>query len=257
MSPDRPNIELPGIECNLATEYTLGHSWMRDIKGLHPVFQQTSQSLRNLFTNGKEWSLETFGISLSPSIHEDAGLVFVFYSSARERNHYTKKDLVLNLDDILQPRVLSLRKSFTKNLRHQTNWITFPAIDIPPLSLNAKPNNPIDPYIISRMVIRDFNIYLDHELSPGGGGIFSKPVFDPRRLVAEVGVVNPVSSLIERVKQQDKQYQEERKHLLEEQTKLPQDAWKEAMKNLDMAERANRKVFQKLTQRNVTTLISL
>ena len=189
-------LEFPKLKKGVYSEYDMGKSgrWEFSVESAAPEIQAAGQSAKNLLVDSESWKTEAFSFRPTSSKRKsDRTLSFVFYSPQRETDHFYRKDLVLDLAGVVDPEIKKKYPEFSAcDFKGNLHRIDLKTMNIPPFSTKTDPENPTYPYVITSLVIRDFNIYLKFLQTNGGMKFFKDPAYDPRRLVVEIDLKNSV-----------------------------------------------------------------
>ena len=224
---------------------------MFDLGTVRPEFQSAGQSLTQLFVDPPNWEVEAFRFGRAPSYEDesDRQLNYALYSLARERERYHKRDLVVDLKGLIRPDIWEEQQylNWARDLRGNYTRAQLQPIPIPPFPIKAEPENPTAPYLIGGVAIRNFDLYLKFTRHPSGLEEYEDLVHDPRRVVAEVRLENPVARLKSRFSKGIGDLEEELKYLEENKDKIPSPIYQSVMSRLEQFARLHEGLIADLT----------
>ena len=188
--PERILLPLPQ-RFNPASEYDLHGGWNFEIGGADQRTRNAAQSLSQLLVNPQSWAVEAYKIQQDYWNRKGHfSFEYVFYSSSRERPKFSTKKLNLNLKEIVKPDII---EQYYNGGATSLDGVTHKWIKLrSPFSVVVDPETPTLQYSVEGVVLRDFNLYLKYKPGKNGGGDFDKPVYDPRRFVAELSLEDPI-----------------------------------------------------------------
>lgn len=188
--PNRPN---PG------SEYDIG-SWNFDLEKANPEIITAAQYLTQLLIDPEDWTLEAYTMIRDPWSRVGRFRIgYAFYSQSRERAKFSRRQLDLNLKAIIKPEVFENYynggTTDLKGINH--HWVNLKPIGESPFTtpFDSQTTVTYPYYLVEGVTLRNFALYLKYNLLESGGGFFDQTVFDPRRLVAELQIEEPLSAL--------------------------------------------------------------
>jgi len=195
MSPERRTISLPERP-SPKSEYDFG-SWKFETDGVDPRIITAGQSLTQLLVDPENWTMEAYKIEKDYRNREGhSSIVYAFYSPMREKPKFSTKQLDLDLKDVIKPEIFDQfykgGATDLKGVNHR--WVNLRPMDIPPFTVATDPQGPASPHLVQGITLRDFKLYLKYKRERWGGETFDSPAYDPRRLVAELKIENPIRS---------------------------------------------------------------
>lgn len=222
MSPERITIFLPERP-SPKSEYDFG-GWRFETDGADPRIVNAGQSLTGLLIDPENWTMEAY--KMQKDYWNRAGhssIIYAFYSPMRERPKFSTRQLGLNLKDIIKPEIFEqFYNGGTTDLKGVSHtWVDLRPLDIPPFTVVTNPQSPASPHLAQGVTLRNFNLYLRYKRYESGGQEFGQPAFDPRRLVAELKIENPIDALKAQILDGSKSRSEINKYLQENRNKIP------------------------------------
>lgn len=224
MPRERRTISLPERP-SPKSEYDSG-AWKLETDGVDPRIINAGQSLTQLLIDPENWTMEAY--KMQKDYWNRAGhssIIYAFYSPVRERPKFSTKQLDVNLKDIIKPEIFDQfykgRTTDPKDVIHRWRQVNLPPMDIPPFTVAADPQSPASPHVVEGVTLRDFKLYLKYKRYEGGGQEFGGPAFDPRRVVAELRIENPITALRAQILDRSKTPTEINKYFQENRNKIP------------------------------------
>lgn len=176
-------------------------------------------------------------------------LTYFLYSPNREMERYRNKDLVVDLEAVLKPEIWQLPgKTITRDNKNNCVHLDLShPYPVPPFYPTAEQASSTLPYLVNGIVIRDFRLWLDSKIRISGSREYFKPTYDPRRLVVELELANPIARLHRFVTERGTIWGRERANLYLGEKKIPERFYQLMMENIDSHERTDRELLEKLT----------
>lgn len=224
MPPERRTVSLPE-RSSPKSEYDSG-GWKFEMDGVDPRIINAGQSLTQLLIDPENWTMEAY--KMQKDYWNRAGhssIVYAFYSPVRERPKFSTKQLDLNLKDIIKPEIFDqFYKGGTtdpKGVIYRWRQVNLPPMDIPPFTVAADPQSSASPYLAQGVTLKNFVLYLKYKHYESGRQEFRQPASDPRRLVAELKIENPIATLRAQILDKSKTPTEINKYFQENRNKIP------------------------------------
>lgn len=195
MSPERKVVSLPERP-SPKSEYDFG-GWKFEAGGVDPRIINAGQSLTRLLIDPENWTMEAYKMEKDYwNRPGHSSIIYAFYSPMREKPKFSTRQLNLNLKEIIKPEIFDQfyngGATDSEGVSHRV--VNLRPIDIPPFTVAADPQSPASPHLVQGITLRNFNLYLKYKRERWGGESFSSPAYDPRRLIAELKIEDPIRS---------------------------------------------------------------